>query len=111
MIYYVYEMRDGQFLLDMCEHLQHHSIAQVLLDFLQLSRNDLLENDVPEYSYPEDCESKTERLMKEKNGEVINLLLKQLWRHNDDFEHTLNAHMILQEMASSVSGYVMLVQE
>ena len=119
-LYYILVKREGDIFRKLTQHMQHHSLAQLLVELMQVelpSQWDISgEKDSDE---DEDAVSKHEETTAEVTAkikalneifnhcrqEVITTLIDHLGPKNADLENTLNAQLVLTELVENKKIY------
>jgi hypothetical protein len=126
-LYYILVKREGDIFTKLTHHLQHHSLAQLLVELMQVElpaqwdseRNNGGDKDNKDSDDDEDAVSKNEEnnaehaakvkhlneVFNSRRQEVLSTLIDRLGPKNSDLENTLNAQLVLSELVENKKIY------
>jgi hypothetical protein len=126
-LYYILVKREGDVFTKLANHLQHHSLAQLLVELMQVDLptqwdadringgdKDNKDSDEEEDAVSKNEETNVELIAKVKHlnevfntrrQEVISTLIDRLGPKNTDLENTLNAQLVLSELVENKKIY------
>ena len=126
MLHYMLIKRKGDIFTKLLNVLQHHSLAQLIVELMQVkipsqekmsgdkeSDGDEAESPVKaaEELQPENMttEQQMRQILNEKRQEVISTLIERLGPKSTDFESVLNAQTVLSELSDSKKIYKRII--
>ena len=126
-LYYILVKREGDIFTKLTNHLEHHSLAQLLVELMQVElpaqwdseRNTGADKDNKDSDDDEDAVSKNEEnnaehaakikhlneVFNTRRQEVLSTLIDRLGPKNSDLENTLNAQLVLSELVENKKIY------